>query len=287
MKNSKTLFLDLVNQIKIEESHDEIQSMVYILLENLFSISRTDIMSEKEVSFGQAAQKEIAGIIQRINHQEPIQYIVGETEFYGRNFKVNPSVLIPRPETEELVRLILNHLDEAAGVNDTHSLVDIGTGTGCIAITLALEIARAEVFATDVSSLALEVASKNALDLKANVQFIVSDILKEEIPWQHLDLVVSNPPYITRREMEDMKKNIVSHEPHLALFVPDDNPLLFYKSIAEKAARALRKKGLLVIEINECFGRDVANLLAGYGFEELDVVRDLFGKERIVKGILS
>ncbi len=287
MKNSKALFLDLVNQIKIEESHDEIQSMVYIVMENLFSISRSDILSEKEVSVEPAEQRGIERIIARINSQEPIQYIVGGCEFYGRNFNLNSSALIPRPETEELVSVILNHFNNATGDDRMRRLVDIGTGSGCIAITLALEMARASVIATDISDRALALASNNALGLDANVQFLASDILKDEIPWEQLDLVVSNPPYITEQEKVNLGNNIILFEPHIALFVPDDDPLRFYRSIAEKAARVLRPKGLLAVEINERFGNDVAGVFKGFGFSEIAVITDIFGKERIVKGILS
>lgn len=286
MKNSKALFLDLVNQIKIDESLDEIHSMAYILLENLFSISRTDLLSEKEVMMGQAEEKKIRKIIQRINSHEPIQYILGETEFYGRKFIVDSSVLIPRPETEELVRSILTYVNTADIIDRKFKILDIGTGSGCIPITLALEIPGAAAFASDVSDLPLEVARKNALRLNAIVQFFKNDILQDEIPFHDLDVVVSNPPYIPWNEKESMKNNVLAFEPHLALFVPDDDPVLFYRVIAEKARRALRSKGLLVVEINERFGNDIATVLKDNGFTEVQVVRDLFEKERIVKGIL-
>jgi release factor glutamine methyltransferase len=286
MKNSKALFLDLVNQIKIDQGLEEIHSVVYILLENLFSISRSDVNAAKEVMIGQEEEKKIREMIQRINKHEPIQYILGETEFYGRKFIVNSSVLIPRPETEELVRSILTHVDDAHIIDRKFKILDIGTGSGCISITLALEIPGAVLLATDVTDRALEVAAKNAFCLNAQVQFVKNDILKDEIPFQDLDVVASNPPYIPWNQKESMKNNVVAFEPHLALFVPNDDPLLFYRDIAEKARQALRSTGLLAVEINENFGSDVASLLKDYGYTEVQVVKDLFGKERIVKGIL-
>jgi release factor glutamine methyltransferase len=267
MKNSKTLFLDLVNQIKIDESRDEIQSMVYILLESLFSLSRADILLGKEVVIHEPDEIRINEIITRINLHEPIQYILETEIFYGRSFKVNESVLIPRPETE-------------------CSILDIGTGSGCISITLALEILESIVYATDVSLQSLDIAAENALRLNARVQFMVNDILLDQLPVKNLDVVVSNPPYIPWAEKQSMGRNVIAFEPHLALFVPDDDPLLFYRVIVGKARQALASGGLLAVEVNERFGNEVASLVAAGGFTEVEIVNDLSGKERIVTGIL-
>jgi release factor glutamine methyltransferase len=285
MKNSKLLFLDLINRIKIDESRDEIQRMAYIILESIFSISRTDVLSERIAKIGSQEEKRITEIIRRINTSEPIQYILEETFFYGRKFFVNPSVLIPRPETEELVRLILKHLQQS-GDQYKRTILDIGTGSGCIPITLALECPTASVMATDVSEAALDVAGKNASNLRASVHFFRNDILHDTLPLSNLDVVVSNPPYIAWEEKEKMHANVVEFEPHLALFVPDNDPLHFYKAIAEKATLALRSGGLLVVEINERFGQEIAELFSSHGFTEVDVIRDLSQKERVVKGIL-
>jgi len=285
MKNSKALFLDLVNQIKLPENRNEIQSIVYILMENIFSLSRTDIHLERTIVLEPEVEERLEDMIRRINAQEPIQYVVGECEFFGRKFTVNPAVLIPRPETEELVRCILSAPEERKGQRS--HIMDIGTGSGCIGITLALSLRDARVTATDVSTQALDVARKNAAGLGAHVQFLAHDILREEIPFHNLDVVVSNPPYIAWNEMPAMSRNVVAFEPHLALFVADEDPLLFYKAIAKKAAAALRPGGLLAVEINERFGGPVASMLESAGFEKIAVVKDLFGKERIVKGILS
>lgn len=285
MRNSKALFVDLVNQIRIPESRNEVESIVYVVLESLFGLTRTDILAEKEILANEAKVNLMAKILQRINSQEPVQYILGEAPFYGRYFDVSPSVLIPRPETEELVRTIIRYYD-TQGAN-LHRAVDIGTGSGCIAITLSLEMKGITTYGTDVDHESLLVAGNNALKFGADVKFSKSDILREEIPVNDLDLVVSNPPYIGKSEQIDMSASVVSFEPHTALFVPDDNPLLFYEAIAEKGARALRANGLLVVEINARFANDVVEMLDQFGFKEVGIINDLFGKERIVKGVLS
>jgi release factor glutamine methyltransferase len=285
MRNSKALFVDLVNQIRIPESRNEVESIVYVVLESLFGLTRTDILAEKEILANEAKVNLMAKILQRINSQEPVQYILGEAPFYGRYFDVSPSVLIPRPETEELVRTIIRYYD-TQGAN-LHRAVDIGTGSGCIAITLSLEMKGITTYGTDVDHESLLVAGNNALKFGADVKFSKSDILREEIPVNDLDLVVSNPPYIGKSEQIDMSSSVVSFEPHTALFVPDDNPLLFYEAIAEKGARALRANGLLVVEINARFANDVVEMLDQFGFKEVGIINDLFGKERIVKGVLS
>ena len=283
MKNSKTLFLDLVNAIKLPDNRDEVQSIVYILMEHIFSLSRTEIQLEKAVNVNSEAREKMTNMIDRINTEEPVQYIVGNTEFYGRRFYVNASVLIPRPETEELIRFVSATFADKK--EEPFSCLDIGTGSGCIGISLALEFSNASVYVTDVSPDALEVAKKNAAALNASITLLNHDILVEDVPMRNLDLIVSNPPYIARNEMQQMSRNVVSFEPHLALFVEDDDPLLFYKFISEKARLALRPGGLLIVEVNERYGTQVAALFERSGFEEIAVIKDLSGKKRIVKGI--
>jgi release factor glutamine methyltransferase len=241
MKNSKALFRDLVNQIKIDENSDEVQSMVYILLENLFSLSRADILTEKEIAPHDSDWTRIREIVHRINLMEPIQYILGETEFYGRNFKVNNSVLIPRPETEELVKLIIEHVGRMDSLGRPCRLLDIGTGSGCIPVTLALELRGAELYATDVSHQALNVARENASRLDAKVQFVINDILQDQIPVGNLNVIVSNPPYIPVREKESIKRNVLAFEPHLALLTPTTIHC-FYRVIVEKARDSFLKR---------------------------------------------
>jgi release factor glutamine methyltransferase len=290
MKNSKALFQDLVKQIALNEDQDEIHSVVYQVLENLLGLSRTDILTEKQVDLFNFETK-LSDVIKRINQHEPLQYIFGEAYFFGRKFKVNSAVLIPRPETEELVSLIISEMQgrliPSKENSDKIKILDIGTGSGCIPISLALEIANTEVFALDISEDALHVARQNAERLGARVQFSRLDILNSEIPLQNLDVVVSNPPYIALSEKKEMRNNVIGYEPHLALFVEENNPLVFYKTIASKASRVLKLGGLLAVEINERFGKEVATLFEQNDFQKVEIIKDLSGKQRIVKGILT
>jgi release factor glutamine methyltransferase len=281
--NSKVLFNDLVKAITIDESVEEIQAMVYIILENTLRVSRTDVLTEKDVSFPSADENAIWNIVRRINSQEPIQYVFGWTEFYGRRFKVNPDVLIPRPETEELVSLVKEYIKTRNILGPR--MLDVGTGTGCIAVTLALEIPGSKVFATDISETALETARQNAAELKGVVGFLNHNIIDQDIPVEQLDVVISNPPYIPLSEKSSMKNNVIRFEPPLALFVSDGDPVVFYRAIASKAFSSLHSGGLLAVEINERFGSDVASILADAGFADVRILKDLFNKERIVKGI--
>jgi release factor glutamine methyltransferase len=279
MNNSKTLFQDFLSQITLNEDKAEIISLAHLVFDRVLGISKTDLLSQKHIQATTNDLEKLDTIVKRINQHEPIQYILGEADFFGRRFKVNASVLIPRPETEELVREVKNFSHPAAVI------LDIGTGSGCIPITLALEISGAKVSATDVSDKALMVAKENAKNLGAAVHFLQHNILTEEIPFRDLDIVVSNPPYIALSEKESMAPNVKDFEPHLALFVSENDPLLFYRVIAAKAQAALKSGGLLCVEINERFGERVKELFQDEGFGEVTVIRDLSGKERIVRGI--
>jgi release factor glutamine methyltransferase len=281
MNNSKLLFQDFIKAITLPESREEISGIAYLVFEDLFGLSKTQILTEKNITISSSDQARLTAIIARINQHEPVQYILGGAEFFGRRFKVNPAVLIPRPETEELVRTVL---DSKPAAGRSLKILDIGTGSGCIPVTLALEMDGAEVFATDISPEALTVAKENATKLNARVTFLEHDILREEIAIGNLDVVVSNPPYILPREQKDMKKNVVDHEPHLALFTPENDPLIFYRSIAGKAKAVLKKGGLLCVEINEQYGDAVRELFSAAGYDPVQIVRDLSGKNRIVKG---
>ncbi|HZI23532.1 MAG TPA: peptide chain release factor N(5)-glutamine methyltransferase, partial [Chryseolinea sp.] len=219
-----------------------------------------------------------------LNRDEPVQYILEEANFYGRTFRVSPAVLIPRPETEELVRLVVKMSSHFSKKNLT--ILDVGTGSGCIAISLALELPTSEILATDISQEALNVASHNAKNLGASVQFHQHDILSANLPFS-IDVVVSNPPYIASDERITMRPNVKDYEPSLALFVDSADPLLFYRAIALQANRALMTGGVVVVEINERFGKEVAQLFITHHFKNVEIVRDVFGKDRFVKGILS
>ncbi|MEX1239408.1 MAG: peptide chain release factor N(5)-glutamine methyltransferase [Cyclobacteriaceae bacterium] len=288
MKNSRTVFQQVVDDIHLGESPEEIRDMAFVLLESTFGVSKTDIMAGKIVAFPQETALALKKAVDRINKGEPVQYVVGEEYFYGRKFHVNPSVLIPRPETEELVRAVMgyhNALLIARNKPQALRILDIGTGSGCIPITLSLEIAEAELYATDVSTAALSVAVGNAETYGAKITFIEHNILKEKIPLSNMDVIVSNPPYVTEKEKGEMKPNVLDHEPHQALFVSDVDPLIFYKAISERSKGALNPNGLLVVEINEKFGKDVSEIFQLNGFRDVEIVKDVAGKERIVKAL--
>lgn len=280
--NSKQLFQDFVSRIS-RTDRDEANAIGYLVFDNLFGLSRADILAGRNIGSDQSNR--IFDIADRVNADEPIQYILGESGFYGRKFLVNPAVLIPRPETEELVSEIVHFARRQK--NTVIKILDIGTGSGCIPITLSLEIANAQVFATDISHDALELAKKNAEKLNASVNFLHHDILTDALPWMNLDIITSNPPYIALAEKASMSAHVVNHEPHLALFVSDGDPLIFYRMIAAKAKQTLASNGLLIVEINERFGAEVKNIFLQNGFTDVSVVKDISGKDRIVRGTLS
>jgi len=213
----------------------------------------------------------------RLKKGEPIQYILGKAPFYGHEFLVNSSTLIPRNETEELVHLILKE-NKSTGLK----VLDIGTGTGCIPISLALEMQQAKVYGLDISEEALDVARKNAKQLHTDVIFLKSNILEELPPIEDLDILVSNPPYIPEKGKAEMHPNVLDFEPGLALFVPDQDPLLFYRVIAEKGKKLLKPGGKLYFEIHEEFGAEVLSLLEEKGYVELRLLKDLNGKDRMI-----
>ncbi|RAW02764.1 peptide chain release factor N(5)-glutamine methyltransferase [Pseudochryseolinea flava] len=282
MKNSKILFDDFIKEITLPESRDEITALAYLVFEAQFDLSRTDILLGKSIPADAFTTSKLSQIAQRINDHEPVQYILGKSLFYGRYFFVNPSVLIPRPETEELVHLILStHAKDERQLN----ILDIGTGSGCIPITLNLEHKHAKVSAIDISDQALATARRNAEWLNAVVNFMQCDILHEQPVLSDLDIVVSNPPYIAYEEKSAMHSNVVDHEPHLALFVDDKNPLLFYDVITDKSKLMLKTNGSLWFEINERFGKEVAQCMQRAGFVDVNIHKDASGKDRFVSGL--
>ena len=287
MKSSKTLFQEVVDSIDLDESPEEIRSIAYFLLTSIFDITKTDILAGHMVPFTQAAALALQKSLKRINQGEPVQYVLGEEYFFGRKFHINPSVLIPRPETEGLIRVVLDYISnhpENKRRAGSFKILDIGTGSGCIPVTLFREIPRAKIYATDVSNAALSVAVDNAAVHKAEITFIEHNILTEKIPVSGLDVIVSNPPYVTETEKDKLNKNVFDHEPHQALFVPDDDPLLFYRQIVPGAREALNDNGLLAVEINEVYGNQVSALFVEGGFSAVEIVDDISGKPRIVQG---
>ena len=252
----------------------EVQAMIRIICEDVFNYDPVDVALRQESELPDFAPDRIADIIERLRRHEPLQYIVGHALFHGHKFKVNPSVLIPRPETEQLVDLII---DENPA-SDLHVL-DMGTGSGCIAISLARALKFAQVDALDVSRDALVVARENAAALKVKVRFFESDMLAPQ-PAARYDIIVSNPPYVCWSERETMESNVKDYEPGQALFVPDNDPLLFYKSIAPYAMQSLEPGGRLYLEINQRFGNEAKRLLEGCGLDEVRIIDDSYGKVR-------
>jgi release factor glutamine methyltransferase len=276
MTNSKELFSEVVKRISLPEPKAEIESIVYLLFEKKWRLTRTDILAEKKTTI---TWMDVEPYVHRINTHEPIQYILGEADFYGRPFMVNPSVLIPRQETELLVQEIINHTKSRKA---PLTILDIGTGSGCIAITLALEM-NCVVHAVDVSLNALELAQENATHLNAAVTFSQQDILNEPIN-QKFDLILSNPPYISQGEKQTMKPNVLDYEPHTALFPVGDDALIFYKTITTKAQKALNPGGSLWFEINEHYAKEICEIMEASGFESVTVLKDWSGKDRVVWG---
>lgn len=257
----------------------EITSFFNLLSEQILKMKRIDVsQSLYQVISGKKFDKFEIAII-RLQKYEPIQYIIGETEFYGLVFKVTPSVLIPRPETEELVDWII---EEQKGSNQI-SILDIGTGSGCIAITLAKQLPKAKVYALDVSEDALKIAKHNAINNNVEIEFIEADVLDWKFDDLEFNIIVSNPPYVRELEKETMSANVLDHEPHLALFVKDDDALLFYRKISEISKDLLKPKGQLFYEINENLGEDTAQLLSDCGFDNIELKQDVFDKNRMIK----
>lgn len=283
MKNSKAVFHELVEKITLPEHPDEIRSIASILMESMFGLTKTEIMSGKFINVRPEDDSRLENWVERLNVHEPIQYIVEQTYFYRRKFLVDSSVLIPRPETEILVSIVLSSTI-AISRKPGKRILDIGTGSGCIPITLALEWPGSTVYATDVSAAALEVAKKNAAAHNAHVNFLEHDILREKLPFRDLDVIVSNPPYVRRSESADMQPNVLRYEPHSALFVPDNDPLIFYREILRQAKAVLAESGLVAVEINEKFGAEVTALFKENGFTDVQILTDLSGKPRIVCG---
>lgn len=261
-------------------SKEEIKSLIYIIFEYVLSYGKIDTEVNKDEKIEEADYKKITSIVKRLSKNEPIQYIVGETEFYNLIFKVNKSTLIPRPETEELVQLIINE-QSCKNIN----ILDIGTGSGCIAISLAKNIPTAKVSALDISEKAIDTAKLNALENNIHVNFFVQDILNASKTNDRYDVIVSNPPYIRASEKQFMEKNVLDYEPHTALFVDDNDPLIFYRKIALFAKDHLKGEGVLYFEINEALGKEMFQMLSKLNYNKIEIIKDLYDKDRIVKAI--
>ena len=256
----------------------EAKAIVRLLLDERYGLSWADVLGGKVTELSANDQTELEKMMLRLENGEPIQYIIGVADFCGRQFHVAPGVLIPRPETEELCRWIISQ----KGQSPLCEILDIGTGSGCIAITLALEQPDAHVTAWDISDEALRIAQENAISLGANVCFKKEDILN--IPHSSkYSLIVSNPPYIQPKERDGMAENVLSYEPSLALFAPEENPIVFYQRIGDYAWQSLHAGGQLWFELNPLTAEDVSNYLQCLGFIDIEIRQDQFGKQRFLK----
>ena len=273
MKNVKQIWQETTEQLEKVYDQREAVNIAYLLLEDVFDINRTKILAEDCREFD---EDKLDQLMNRLMHHEPIQYVTGAADFYGRKFQLMQGVLIPRPETEELCELIIKE-----NTVRQPRILDVGVGCGCIAITLALEL-KVEVSGTDVSGIAIEIAKRNADGLGAKVRFFNNDILIEDLPENDLDILVSNPPYIPLKEQEKMRENVTRYEPELALFVPNEDPVFFYKRIAGAGMRALKFGGKLYLEIHENFEKQVKAYLEESGFTQMKVYQDMQGKERMM-----
>lgn len=256
----------------------EIESLIRLIFSALRNYSPTDLLLKKDEILSDKDGLRLQEIVNRLKQHEPIQYILGETEFYGLPFRVTKDVLIPRPETEELVDWILKETSQHA------TILDVGTGSGCIPISLKKNLPAAAVFGCDVSEKALHTARLNAEKNETDIDFFLLDILAPQIPGKlpPLDILVSNPPYVTEKEKEWMQTNVLAHEPHLALFVPNEDPLKFYIALALFAQEHLKKGGKIFWEINEAYGQDCIELLEGKGFQHIQLKKDINGKDRMI-----
>ena len=269
----------------------EAKAIARMVYEVRFGLMPSDLFIGKDTQLSTDDQKLLAEITQCLLTGEPIQYVLGEAEFGGRTFHVEPGVLIPRPETYELCQWIMEERRGKKEEGRNTSILDIGTGSGCIACTLAAELADAEVTAWDISDDALRIATENAKRTNVHVSFEKVDVLNtsllnRERPATGLDIIVSNPPYICNKERATMERNVLEHEPELALFVPDDDPLLFYRTIARFAAKALNPSGALYFEINPLYVSEMQQMLSEEGFSHTEIRNDQFGKQRFTKSCL-
>ncbi|WP_269241968.1 peptide chain release factor N(5)-glutamine methyltransferase [Flavobacterium limnophilum] len=307
IKNYRTQFIQELSPIY---DAGEAESFFYLILEEKNQLKRIDLALNPDLTFSDEEIQLWNSILEQLKLEIPVQYLLGKTSFYGLDFEVNENVLIPRPETEELVEWIIQStkvevgsqklsFDSAQDDSGKIKILDIGTGSGCIAVSLAKNIPNAQVFAIDVSGKALATAQKNAVINEVEVNFIKTDILKtndlEKLPTVILsgvegqlpttfDIIVSNPPYVRELEKQEIKKNVLDNEPHLALFVDDNDALVFYRKIAELALKNLSPNGQLFFEINQYLGKEMMELLEKMGFKNVELRKDIYGNDRMIRG---
>ncbi len=291
IKNLKNTFY-----VELEKFYpkEEIESFFYLCADKFSDLNRLKIALNRDYKVNESQQQQFSNALKRLKSEEPIQYILGETEFYGLPFLVNKNVLIPRPETEELVEWVLAESEnQQLKTNQTQlKILDIGTGSGCIPISIAKNLKNSSLYAVDISEKALDIAKKNAINNEVSVRFIPADILQKtsnevktllQLDKEKFDIMISNPPYVRDSEKTQIKNNVLQYEPHVALFVEDKDPLLFYNRIADFAKENLKASGLLFFEINQEFAQETVSLLKEKNFTNIICKKDIFGVDRMIK----
>jgi release factor glutamine methyltransferase len=280
--NLKELLQHFTIQLQDIYGTEEVSSIFYITADHISGFSRTDAILKGSALLSEEQETAYLKVLAALKAGKPIQYILGETVFYGLPFKVSSAVLIPRPETEELVEWVIECSSLTDITGSSLRIIDIGTGSGCIAISLKKNLPLSQVFALDVSEEAIDIASANSSLNQVGISFIKADI-REFTTTQKFDVIISNPPYITEKEEEQMHDNVLDHEPHLALFVPNEKPLMFYEAIADFAWVSLSDMGLLFFEINEHYAKETMEMLAAKSFINIELRKDMQGKDRMIK----
>lgn len=275
------LFSSLKKKLTRLYPENEAVSISYLVIEHFCRYSKTDLVLKKEERIENESSEKVFSALKRLMTNEPVQYVLEETSFYGYRFKVTPDVLIPRPETEELVEWILKQSFHSREIN----IIDIGTGSGCIAVSLKKSLPSSDMFATDISEKALNIAKENASNNNASIDFFRDDIFSTKLKNLRInfDIIVSNPPYVLLSEKDTMLSNVSSFEPHSALFVDDADPLLFYRHIASFAMETLKTNGWLFFEFNESMGEKMRQLLESLRFDSIEIRKDINGTDRMVK----
>lgn len=268
-----------LNQLPAFYDETERLNLFYMAMEFVLNYNKADVVLNGNESILVENQQKIDEVFNRLQNNEPIQYITQQANFFGYDFKVSPATLIPRPETEELVDWVLTEMKKQPQKN--WRVLDIGTGTGCIPITIKKEFPFAKVFAIDISVDALKIAQENAINLKADVTFIQQDILQTE-QLDAYDIIISNPPYVRNLEKAEINENVLQHEPHLALFVDDNDPLIFYRKITQLAYKSLHENGMLFFEINQYLGNEMQEMVSAY-FKTIELKKDFIQNDRMMK----
>lgn len=271
---------EFYSQLKAIYPETEIAGIYGLLLEEYMGITRVEAALRAQEILPDSILSLMQRALERLLKQEPVQYIIGKTEFYGLSLKVSPDTLIPRPETEELVSWILADFEKS---RNKIKAVDIGTGSGCIALALKMNLTQLEISAIDISPEALEIVKKNAKELGVVLDFLQLDILKNSLPRKDLDFIVSNPPYVCETEKLKMRPNVLEYEPDLALFVDDSDPLLFYRRILQVASKTVKEEGSVYFEINERFAEEIIILAKEIGWHTIQVKKDIFGRDRMMR----